>query len=96
MSFSSVIIIGMKYLLLILLGLTVNAQGIPDRPPGQGGNRPKPPEISKEFREQMLKKYDLNKDGKLDKGERSKISAEDKKKMGPPRKGPKGPPPEKK
>ena len=57
----------MKYLLsIIALTLSLNAQGIPDRPPGQGENRRKPPEISKEFREEMLKKYDTNKDGKLD------------------------------
>lgn len=76
----------MKYLFTIIaLTISLNAQGIPEHPPGQGKNRPKPPEISKEFREEMLKKYDINKDGKLDKEERSKISAEDKKKMGPPK-----------
>ena len=87
----------MKYLLsIIALTVSLNAQGIPDRPPGQGENRRKPPEISKEFREEMLKKYDTNKDGKLDREERSKISSEDRKKVGLPRKGPKGPPPPKK
>ena len=87
----------MKYILsIIVLTASLNAQNIPDHPPGQGGNRPKPPEISKEFREEMLKKYDTNKDGKLDKEERLKISPEDRKKMGPRRKGPKGPPPHKK
>jgi hypothetical protein len=51
------IIVDMKYLLsIIALTLSLNAQGIPDRPPGQGENRRKPPEISKEFREEMLKK----------------------------------------
>jgi hypothetical protein len=91
------IIVDMKYLLsIIALALSLNAQGIPDHPPGQGENRRKPPEISKEFREEMLKKYDTNKDGKLDKEERSKISSEDRKKVGPPRRGPKGPPPSKK
>ena len=87
----------MKYILsIIVLTASLNAQNIPDHPPGQGGNRPKPPEISKEFREEVLKKYDTNKDGKLDKEERLKISPEDRKKMGPRRKGPKGPPPHKK
>jgi hypothetical protein len=82
----------MKYLLAIIaLTLSLNAQGTPERPLGQGGNRRKPPEISKEFREEMLKKYDINKDGKLDKEERSKISSEDRKKMEPSRKGPKPP-----
>ena len=87
----------MKYLLLIIaLTVSLNAQGIPDRPPGQGENRRRPPEISKEFREEMLKKYDTNKDGKLDREERSKISPKDRKKVGLPRKGPNGPPPSKK
>lgn len=45
---------------------------------------------------ELLKKYDINKDGKLDKEERSKISEEDKKKFNPKRKGPHGPPPDKK
>lgn len=82
----------MKYLLAIIaLTLSLNAQGTPEHPPGQGANRRKPPEISKEFREEMLKKYDTNKDGKLNKEERSKISSEDRKKMGPPRKSPKPP-----
>ena len=84
----------MKYLLsIIALTVSLNAQGIPDRPPGQGENRRRPPEISKEFREEMLKKYDTNKDGKLDKEERSKVSQEDKKKFAPRRRGPNGPPP---
>jgi hypothetical protein len=91
------IIVDMKYLLLIIaLTLSLSAQGKPENPPGQGENRRKPPEISKEFREEMLKKYDTNKDGKLDREERSKISSEDRKKVGPPRRGPKGPPPSKK
>jgi Ca2+-binding EF-hand superfamily protein len=91
------IIIDMKYLLsIIALTLSLSAQGKPENPPGQGENRRKPPEISKEFREEMLKKYDTNKDGKLDREERSKISLEDRKKVGPPRRGPKGPPPPRK
>ena len=35
----------------------------------------------KKLQKEMIDKYDANKDGKLDKEERSKISAEDKKKM---------------
>ena len=40
---------------------------------------------------EFFKKYDTNKDGKLDKEERSKISPKDKKKFAPPLRGPKGP-----
>jgi len=87
----------MKYLFSIFaLILGLNAQVRPEHTPGQGGNHRRPPEVSKQIRQEMLKKYDLNKDGKLDREERSKISKEDRKKMGPPRKGPKGPPPPKK
>lgn len=35
----------------------------------------------KTLRKDMVAKYDTNKDGKLDKDERSKVSAEDKEKM---------------
>lgn len=77
----------MKYLLCtILLGfsLTSIAQDAPKPPKSQ--ERKGPPK-------ELLEKYDINKDGKLDKEERSKISEEDKKKFAPRRKGPKGPPP---
>ena len=35
----------------------------------------------KKLQKEMVEKYDTNKDGKLDKEERAKISADDKKKM---------------
>lgn len=79
----------MKYLLYtILLGfsLTSIAQDAPKPPKNQ--EKKGPPK-------ELLEKYDTNKDGKLDKEERSKISEEDKKKFAPRRKGPKGPPPKK-
>jgi len=38
-------------------------------------------EEQKTLQKEMLAKYDTNKDGKLDKDERAKISAEDKEKM---------------
>jgi hypothetical protein len=38
-------------------------------------------EEQKQVQNDMLEKYDTNKDGKLDKEERSKISSEDKQKM---------------
>ena len=76
----------MKYLFSLLsLAFVLTANDELQRPPGQGKNRPKPPEIAKEIREEMLKKYDTNKDGKLDKEERSKMTPEDRKKMGTPR-----------
>jgi len=80
-------LITMKYLLYtILLGfsLTSIAQDAPKPPKSQ--ERKGPPK-------ELLEKYDTNKDGKLDKEERSKISEEDKKRFAPRRKGPKGPPP---
>jgi hypothetical protein len=41
----------------------------------------RPTEEQKELRKALLAKYDTNKDGKLDKEERAKISAEDKEKL---------------
>lgn len=59
---------------------------------------PKPPrsQEKKGPPKELLEKYDANKDGKLDKEERSKITKEDKKKFAPRRKQPKRPPPHKK
>ena len=77
----------MKYLLYtILLGfsLTSIAQDAP---------KPQKSQERKGHPKELLEKYDTNKDGKLDKEERSKISEEDKKRFAPRRKGPKGPPP---
>ena len=76
----------MKYLLYtIILGLSLTAlaQDGPKPPESQG--RKGPPK-------ELLEKYDTNKDGKLDKEERSKVSKEDKKKFAPRRRGPSGPP----
>jgi hypothetical protein len=68
----------MKKLLTILAlvcasTLAVNAQ--------EGDAKPKRPELTAEqkaLRKEMIEKYDANKDGKLDKEERAKMSAEDK------------------
>ena len=68
--------------MILGLSLTALAQDGPKHPKNQ--ERKGPP---KEF----FKKYDTNKDGKLDKEERSKISPKDKKKFAPPLRGPKGP-----
>jgi hypothetical protein len=43
--------------------------------------KPKRTEEQKALMKEMVTKYDANKDGKLDKEERAKISAEDKAKM---------------
>ena len=45
------------------------------------GEKHKATPEEKAARKEMLEKYDTNKDGKLDKEERAKISAEDKEKM---------------
>ncbi len=80
----------MKYLLYtILLGFSLTSLA-------QDGPRPPKSQERKGPPKQLLEKYDTNKDGKLDKEERSKISEEDRKKFAPHRKGPKGPPPPKK
>ena len=58
--------------LLFAASLTVQAQEKPKH---------KPTAEQKAFRKEMLEKYDANKDGKLDKDERSKMTQEDKDKM---------------
>ncbi len=45
------------------------------------GKKPALTAEQKALRKEMTEKYDANKDGKLDKEERAKISAEDKEKM---------------
>ena len=86
----------MKYTLLALLtALSVSAQDGPKGPPP--GNRPPRPQLTEEQKAQraaLVAKYDANKDGKLDKEERTKISEDDRKLLrsfGPPPGGPKGP-----
>ena len=49
-----------------------------------GGKRAKKAKLSEEqktLRTELLEKYDTNKDGKLDKEERAKVSSEDKEKL---------------
>lgn len=81
----------MKYLLFAVLlsaCFTSMAQNAPEQKKSQEKRG-----LSREF----LEKYDTNKDGKLDKDERAKISEEDKKKMMERRKrGPQGKRPERK
>jgi Ca2+-binding EF-hand superfamily protein len=57
---------------LCLVALSSNA--------AEEGKKESTPE-QKEFRKEMLAKYDTNKDGKIDKEERAKMSDADKQKM---------------
>lgn len=80
----------MKYIFYtILLGFAMTSLAQDGPKPGKSQEKKGPPK-------ELLEKYDTNKDGRLDKEERSKISEEDKKKFAPRRKGPKGPPAPKK
>jgi hypothetical protein len=94
-----------KYLLVLIAALALNAEegkkpktGGPDPvPPQLKGERPPRPKLTEEQkkqRDELIKKYDVNKDGKLDKEERAKVSDDDRKLLrsfGPPPGGPKGP-----
>ena len=84
-----------KYLLVLAAAFTLNAQEGPKGPPP--GNRPPRPKLTEEQKAQraaLVAKYDANKDGKMDKEERDKVSEADRKLMrsfGPPPGGPRGP-----
>jgi len=85
-----------KYLLVLAAAFTLNAQEGPNGPPpGEGRpHRPKLTEEQKKQRTELIAKYDANKDGKLDKEERAKVSDDDRKLLrsfGPPPGGPRGP-----
>ena len=89
-----------KYLLVLVTTFTLNAQqspktGGPDPiPPHLRPERPKLTEEQKKQRNELIAKYDTNKDGKMDKEERAKVSDADRKLMrsfGPPPGGPRGP-----
>ena len=87
----------LKYLLVLTAVLTLNAQEGPKGPPS--GNRPPRPQLTEEQKKQraeLVAKYDTNKDGKLDKEERTKVSDDDRKLLrsfGPPPGGKPGKPP---
>jgi len=75
----------MKYLLYtMLLGFSLTALA-------QDGPKPTKNQEKKGPPKELLEKYDANKDGKLDKEEKSKISLKDKKKFAPLLRKPKGP-----
>ena len=85
-----------KYLLVLAAAFTLNAQEGPKGPPPGEGRPPrtKLTEEQKKQRSELIAKYDANKDGKLDKEERTKVSDNDRKTLrsfGPPPGGPKGP-----
>lgn len=86
----------LKYLLVLLTAVSVYAQEGPKGPPSGEGRPPRPQltEEQKKQRAEIVAKYDTNKDGKLDRDEREKVSAEDRKTLrsfGPPPGGPRGP-----
>ena len=85
-----------KYLLVLAAAFTLNAQEGPKGPPPGEGRPPRPKltEEQKKHRNELIAKYDANKDGKLDKEERTKVSDNDRKTLrsfGPPPGGPRGP-----
>lgn len=86
----------LKYLLVLTAAFALNAQEGPKGPP-PGEGRPPRPKLTEEQKAQraaLVAKYDANKDGKLDKEERLKVSDDDRKLLrsfGPPPGGPKGP-----
>ena len=85
-----------KYLLVLAAAFTLNAQEGPKGPPSGEGRPPRPKltEEQKKQRAELIVKYDANKDGKLDKEERTKVSDDDRKTLrsfGPPPGGPRGP-----
>ena len=85
-----------KYLLVLAAAFTLNAQEGPKGPPPGEGRPPRPKltEEQKKQRTELIAKYDANKDGKLDKEERAKVSDDDRKilrSFGPPPGGSRGP-----
>lgn len=85
-----------KYLLVLAATFTLNAQEGPKGPPPGEGRPPRPKltEEQKKQRSELIAKYDANKDGKLDKEERAKVSNDDRKLLrsfGPPPGGLRGP-----
>jgi hypothetical protein len=87
----------LKYLLVLLTAVSVYAQEGPKGPPPGGARPPLRPRLTEEQQKQrdaLVAKYDTNKDGKLDREEREKVSPEDRKTLrsfGPPPGGPRGP-----
>lgn len=73
----------MKKIAAIVLGLSLlgTVSYAKNGKNGKDGEKTKPTAEQKQLRKEMTEKYDTNKDGKIDKEERAKISAEDKAKL---------------
>ncbi len=75
----------MKKALLTAIALTIalafSATAAPEVKTDKDAAKKKPTAEQKALRTEITTKYDINKDGKLDKEERAKISAEDKERM---------------
>lgn len=76
----------MKHTLVLAFGLVSLAISTPFASGAETDDKPatkRPPltEEQRKLRKEMVEKYDVNKNGKLDKEERSKISKEDQEKM---------------
>ena len=86
----------LKYLVVLATVLSLNAQDGPKGPPPGEGRPPRPKltEEQKKQRAELIAKYDADKDGKLSKEERTKVSDDDRKLLrsfGPPSGKPWGP-----
>lgn len=73
--------------LLTVLCLTCAFALVSQAAPKEGKKREAPTAEQKAARKALLEKYDTNKDGKLDKDERAKITEEERKKAGYAKKG---------
>ena len=73
----------LKYVALfcLVLGLNVNAQEGPKGPPHERPPRHEVNKEQKQLHEELLKKYDVNKNGKLERDEREKMTPEDRKNL---------------
>ena len=70
----------MKAVLILLFAFALALPGLAAKPPGKKGNKQER-QAQKATQQQLREKYDLDKDGKLSKQERSAVSAEDKAKL---------------
>jgi hypothetical protein len=71
----------MKKIVTLVLGLCLLGTFSPLVSLAEKGERKKLTDDQKKVMKEINEKYDTNKDGKLDKEERAKVSADDKKKL---------------